>query len=380
MTHGTADRRLSQLDGLRAVLVSLVIGHHMLWAAPHYAAGWVPGGWVAIDGFFVLSGFLICGLLVNEHDRTGRIAYLPFLGRRLLRLYPAMLVLLAAMVVVSMRLDHATFAGLWPTLRSAGLYVLNWPFGHHDQLAIEYTHTWSLGVEFQFYVLLPPLVMVLYALRARPWAWLATLGALIVAAILFRRAAWHGEQSFPGPYVYTHTRMDSLLWGVVAALLVHWGWLAQRSAARTALRVLGPAAVVFLVWVAATRSSRDAWPYQWGMVATGLSALALVLWLVADPRSPLARGLALSPLVWLGRRSYSAYLWHYPVLFFAARHLTDLTERERALAAVLITLVLADLSFRLIERPMFALKDRWLPRRAGDAVPHAGSTIATPAS
>src|SRR3954471_13360381 len=106
MGQGDQGRRLDQLDGLRAVLVTLVMGHHMIWAAPTYADGWVPGGWIAIDGFFVLSGFLICGLLVNEHDRDGRIAYGKFVARRALRLYPAMAVMLAATLGVSILLNH----------------------------------------------------------------------------------------------------------------------------------------------------------------------------------------------------------------------------------------------------------------------------------
>ncbi|MCU1454751.1 MAG: acyltransferase 3 [Acidimicrobiales bacterium] len=375
------DRRLPQLDGLRAVLVGLVMAHHMLWASPTYARGWAPGGWVAIDGFFVLSGFLICGLLLNEHDARGNVSYFRFLGRRLLRLYPAMAVMLLATTIVAVRYNSSPFADLWPTLRSAGTYSLNWPMGQNHALATEYTHTWSLGVEFQFYAVFPLVVMALYAVRARPALWLGAFGALIVAATAARQAAWHGERSFPGPYVFTHTRMDSLLWGAIAALLIHWGWLADRKAARLVLRVVGPAALVFLVWVVANKSSRDGWTYRWGLVGTGLAALAVVLWLSLDPRSPLARLLARRPMVYLGQRSYSAYLWHYPAFFYVTRHLQHLTARERVAAAVAITLVLSDLSYRLVERPTFALKDRWLPRRGRDAVPFVvPSTTATPAS
>ncbi|MCU1357807.1 MAG: acyltransferase 3 [Acidimicrobiales bacterium] len=359
--------RLTTLDGMRAVFLAVVMAHHMVWAAPGYAEGWVKGAWTGLDGFFVLSGFLIGGLLFSELARTGRIRYGVFVLRRFLRLYPAMLVAIAVMVAVSMGLDHGVWSHLWPTVRAGALYVMNWPFGHNQAVSIEYTHLWSLAVEFQFYLLLPLLLLVLTKLRTPPWAWAAVIG-VVMACVWWRRTqVWTGIGSFPLAYVSTDTRVDTLLWGVLVALAIRQGWLGERH--RRGLRVLAPTAIAWMVWVAWHVDSRDAFTYDWGMTLSGLAHAIVLSWIVLDGRTVVARVLGSKPLAWLGARSYSMYLYHYPLFFFASRHLTSLTSRERIAAVIVIVIVLSDLSYRLVERPAFKLKDRVGPRPAPVVAP-----------
>lgn len=348
--------RIAPLDGLRAVFVVLVLFHHMVWAAPGYAAGWVKGGWTGVDGFFVLSGFLIGGLLFGELARTGRIAYATFVGRRFLRLYPALLVALVAMGAVTVLADHQPFAATWPSLRAGGLYAMNWPFAHHQALVIDYTHLWSLAVEFQFYLLLPLLLIVLAKVKAPPWSVAGVIGVVMACAWVRRVQLWSGPASFPLAYVSLDTRMDTLLWGVLVALAVRQGWLDDRH--RLALRALAVPAVAWIAWVVVGLDSRSPFAYHWGLTISGLAHATLLAWVLLDGRTVVARVLASKPLTWLGARSYSIYLYHYPLYFYASRHLGRFTSRERVALVLVAVVVLADLSYRLVERPAFRLKDR----------------------
>jgi peptidoglycan/LPS O-acetylase OafA/YrhL len=378
--------RLAPLDGMRAVFLALVVAHHMVWAAPAYAEGWVEGGWTGLDGFFVLSGFLIAGLLFSELARTRRVRYGTFVLRRFLRLYPAMATAIAAMAFVSIRLDGVPFERLWPTLRAGALYVMNWPFGrqtprlaaegHVETVSIEYTHLWSLAVEFQFYLALPLLLLVLVKLRTRPSTWVAVIGSLMGLVWLRRVHVWDGPDTFPLAYVSTDTRIDTLLWGVLVALAIRQGWLGDRH--RPVLRALAPAALIWVTWVAWNVDSRDTFTYDWGMTLSGLTHAILLAWVVLDGGTIVARALGSRPMTWLGARSYSMYLYHFPLFFFVQRHL-DLTPRQNVAAGVVLLVALGDLSYRLVERPAFALKDR-IGRAGPPPTGAAAATSAAPAA
>ena len=188
-------------------------------------------------------------------------------------------------------------------------------------------------------------------------------------------------QSFPGPYVFTHTRVDALLWGAVAAL-IHRQGIDTRH--RQTLRWLAPFAIAYLGCMIVFTDARETATYDWWMIGSGASGLIVVLWLVVDGRNPLSRVMATRPLAALGQRSYGGYLWHYPVFFFVTAHLARYSDPIRATLAIVLTILLSDLTFRFVEIPFFKLKDRLVPRksreRAPRAAPVAGPTIARPSS
>ena len=356
--------RLAPLDGMRAAFLAVVMCHHLVWAAPGSAANLVEGAWSALDGFFVLSGFLIGGLLFSERARTGTIRYGRFMLRRILRLYPAMLVAVAAMVVVSLLVDHRAWHDLWPTVRSSVLYLENRQFGRHDIALFdahgpgpvpEYSHLWSLALEFQFYLVLPLVLLALFALRTGPKVWAAVLAAIMAVVWWNRTRVWAG-QPFPAAYVFTETRVDTLLWGVLLALAFREGWLGERH--RRIVRILVVPALAWTAWVVWKYAPLTSFVYDWAMTISGLTSSILLAYVLLDGGSLLARFLGSGPMRWLGARSYSIYLYHFPVFFFVGRHLGSVAPGLRIPLAIALAIGLADASYRLVERPGFKLKDR----------------------
>jgi peptidoglycan/LPS O-acetylase OafA/YrhL len=358
--------RLAPLDGMRALFLAVVLAHHMVWVAPRFANGWAEGGWAGLDGFFVLSGYLIGSILFREVDRTGTVNYGRFMARRMLRLYPALLVAIAAMVVVSLRVDGTPWADVWPSVRASLLYAMNWPFGNEQPLILDYTHFWSLAVEFHFYLVLPLLLIAMAKLRFPPWAQALVLAVLMALSWWRRSQLWTGIDSFPRPYVFTDARLDGLLWGVVLALALSAGWIGARH--RRWLRALAVPALAWTVWAVWTVGAQTGFTYDWAMMINGFAHSVLLAWVLVDGAAIVPRLLGSLPMSWLGLRSYSIYLYHYPLFLFAARHMQFLGERARIVFVLAVLLVLADLSYRFVERPGLALNRRLRERRAPPAV------------
>jgi peptidoglycan/LPS O-acetylase OafA/YrhL len=361
--------RYDALDGLRAVAVVCVMAYHLVWAVPEIAGTrWqIQGGWVGVDVFFVLSGFLIGSLLLSELDRTGGISLPRFFGRRLLRLYPAMVAFAGALTWFTVAVDHVPLRQMRSTLQATALYYLNVPLGHDRYVVTTFAHLWTLSVEFHFYLMLPVLFLGLHATRAPRWSWAVVLAVIAGAVAVHRSMAWDPRASFLGPYVSTFTRLDALVVGVLLALARHQGWLRvdRGVAARLGLAVLGAAWIAFVVW---TTPSDSGWLYRWGMVVDALAAAAIVWFLVASPAARGARALA-SPLPrWLGQRSYALYLCHYAVFRAFQDHLADhLGPWPRALLAPAAAVAIAELSYRLVEAPALGLKERLRAPTAGAA-------------
>jgi peptidoglycan/LPS O-acetylase OafA/YrhL len=295
------------LDGLRAVAVLVV----MLF---HARAPLVPGGYVGVDVFFVLSGFLITSLLLAELDATGRIDLAGFWRRRLLRLAPALLAMLAAYVLVAPRLwpevpDHGTQAAL------AALYLSDYSVAFWGTPSV-LSHTWSLAVEMHFYLLWP---LILWT-ACRRWTRASLPAVLAVAWVLATLLRWVWlvrGQEWAQVYYRTDTRLSGLLLGAwLAAALRDPRWrLALRSWQPWALWLPLPALLVVthFHW-------GDLWVATWGMAIVEL-ATASLLFGVRDRSSQLATMLARPLLAWLGRISYGLYLWHYPVFFYLRERL-----------------------------------------------------------
>jgi peptidoglycan/LPS O-acetylase OafA/YrhL len=323
------------------------------------------GGFLGVDAFFVLSGFLITSLLLAERTRTGRVALVAFWGRRVRRLLPALLLLLSVVVIAGRWLLPATeLAALRIDTLAALGYVANWRMtlrGGADYFAATAApsplqHTWSLGIEEQFYLLWPLLVVLLLA-RCRPVVlfWSAVVGVVAstaTATVLF------DPQDLDRVYYGTDTRAGSLLVGcaLAALLALRAGASATRPPARRGgplwFRALAVGATLGTAWLWTHADGGDPWLYRGGLPAAALAVAVVIAYSVEHPGSTTARLLALGPLVWLGRISYGVYLWHWPLFGWLSADRTGLAGAGLFAARCLATLVAATVSYLLVERPI----------------------------
>lgn len=355
--------RVAGLDGLRTVAVVLVIVYHV-------EPDLVPGGSVGVDVFFTISGFVITRLLVGEYARTGGIGLWPFYRRRWVRLMPALLVMCAVTALLSVTFALPLFRGAWAAAALAAGSVVNLVRagndGAYSDLTAPLSHTWSLGVEEQFYLAWPLLLLVLLR-HATARAVLACVAVLCVLPVLWRTVLWDptaAHRIYNGP----DTRADQLLIGALLALV-----LARlraddprlASLRRWAGRLCWPAlAVLGLIAWQIPITEVSGWNPVWytvGFLAAALLTACVVAALALCPRSWPTRLLSLSTMVWIGRNlSYGMYLWHYPVI----RLLHDLGVRGDALlqTGLAATFAAALASYALVERPLLR-RDRPRVRR-----------------
>jgi peptidoglycan/LPS O-acetylase OafA/YrhL len=350
LDHRAGWRHQPALDGIRACAVAGVLVFH---ARPD----WLRGGFLGVDAFFVLSGFLITGLLLGERERTGRIRLGPFWGRRARRLLPALLVVLVAVAVVS---RYVLSAEELPGLRLDALaalgYVANWRmiFRGGDYFAqtapaSPLQHTWSLGIEEQFYLLWPLLVVLATLLRRRARAAIVTISLAGIAASTMASVLLYHPGSDPGRVYYgTDTRASALLVGCALAALVSGrrvrpNWLLTLAA-------LDAAALLACAWAGA--NGDDAWLYQGGLTGLAVAVAVLIAHLTAAPDGIGARLLSLPPVAWLGRVSYGVYLWHWPLFQWLNADRTHLSGVALFAARIGVTVAIAAASFYLLEQPI----------------------------
>ncbi|PWI12803.1 acyltransferase [Streptomyces sp. Act143] len=342
--------RVDGLDGLRTLAVALVLVYHVDHSL-------VPGGSIAVDVFFTISGFVITRLLLVEYSRTGSLALLPFYRRRWLRLVPALLVLCAVCVVLQTTTSLWSFDGSWQAVGLAATFLTNVfraaEFGSYSGGPL--AHTWSLGVEEQFYLLWPILLLFLLR-RLRPRTVLICTAALCVLPFLWRCLLWNPD-AVHRIYNGTDTRADELLAGaLVAVALARLRTddprlaLLRTWAGRLAVPALAVLALV--AWKVPVTGDAGVWTALWytvGILGVAVVSATLVAGLELRPDGLLSRLLGFAPLAWTGRNlSYGIYLWHYPVV----RLLASLDVKEGLLSAtVVLTLAMALLSYHLVERP-----------------------------
>ncbi len=324
----------ADIQGMRAVAVLAVVFYHARHAL-------VPGGFTGVDVFFVLSGYLITQVLLRPMD-NGRFSILDFYRRRVRRLYPALFTMMAFTLAVALVIFPPTMLReLVNTQFFTTLFVSNFVFerntGYFD-IAAEMKpllHTWSLGVEEQFYVLFPP---ILYALHrwARKWMW-AGLLVMALASLAFSQGKITNSPDVAF-FIPTSRAFELLIGALCVGLKRHTNpplWL------QNALGIAGLAAILVSFVVV-----NDTTPFP------GINALLPCLGaaaLLQSPQGVAGRGLSWAPLEWIGNLSYSLYLWHWPLLVFARFLFPD---SDWALAgAVVLALGAAWLSYRYVEQP-----------------------------
>ncbi|OBK67417.1 hypothetical protein A5653_17025 [Mycobacterium colombiense] len=384
------------LDGLRAIAVALVlIGH-----------GGIPGvsgGFIGVDVFFVLSGFLITSLLLDELGRTGRIELTGFWIRRARRLLPALVLMVLTVAAARQLLPDRSLTGLRDDAIAAFIWMANWRFvaqktDYFTQGAppSPLQHTWSLGVEEQYYFVWPVLlitVTLLLAARAKRRSTRATVGGVRFATFLIATvgavasAALAIVMTSDGTrdriYFGTDTRAQALLVGAAsAALLVRdWpsmnrGWCMIRTRwGRRVARVLPLLGLAGLA--AATHYATGAsGEFRHGLlIGVAIAAVIVIAPVALEQRGLVARALALRPLVWLGTISYGVYLWHWPIFLALNGERTGWSGLPLFAARCGATLVLAATSYWLLEQPI----RRWRPSRV-PLLPLAAATVASAAA
>jgi peptidoglycan/LPS O-acetylase OafA/YrhL len=359
--------RVNGLDGLRTLAVALVLVYHV---KPEL----FPGGSVAVDVFFTISGFVITRLLIAEYARTGGIGLRAFYRRRWLRLVPALLAVCATCVVLALTTSLRAFEGAWAAAGLAAAFLVNLvragEAGPYSDLTGPLAHTWSLSVEEQFYLLWPlALLFLLRRFRARTVLWCTA--ALCALPVLWRSVLWNPDAAHR-IYNGTDTRADQLLAGaLVAVVLARLRAddprleLLRRWAGRLAWPALG--LLLLTAWQVPVTGDAGALTPTWytvGFLAVAMVSATLVAGLELRPDAWLSRGLSVAPLAWVGRNlSYGIYLWHYPII----RLLASLGVRDgRLSAAVVLTIVMALLSYALVETP-FLRRGRTARRPAARA-------------
>jgi peptidoglycan/LPS O-acetylase OafA/YrhL len=347
-----APRRLAGLDGLRGLAVVAVVAYHF---------GALRGGFLGVDLFFVVSGFVITRMLTLRQARGEPVTLRWFWRRRFRRLLPAVLVLVAAVVIVVARVDGGS---LLDRTRGQGLsalaYVNNWYdlFAHigYFDVALARTplnHLWSLSIEEQFYVVWPVLFIAFSGRRRGMAALLALTSGLIVLSMSLA-PFWDVRSGYARAYLGTDSRVGAILLGAVLGLVLSGHELrgtrwSARSLWGVRLACAGAALFLTLEWVTADVTSAGL--YRGGLAAAGVAAAVIVAGIVVDG-DVVGSVLGIRPLAWVGRLSYSLYLWHVPIVVLVTENHTGLRGAQLVTVQLLLITATTLASYYLIERPI----------------------------
>jgi peptidoglycan/LPS O-acetylase OafA/YrhL len=348
----TAGGHVHALDGMRAVAVVLVLLFHL--QVPGFTAGFV-----GVDIFFVLSGFLITTLILTEIDRTGRISLPDFWARRARRLLPALVIVLVIVAIVTWA--TATFTertSIRGDLLATAGYVANWHLittsSYFADIGVDspLEHTWSLAIEEQFYVLWPLVVFAVAAVarRHRRSAVGLMAGVLAIGSVTMLWVLWSPE-SVDRAYMGTDARIFEPLIGAVGAVLVATPWVRRRlDRWGVVVIALGVAALGLGLAVITVRASSY---FFGGALLVSVATLLILGPLWIGRGGVLSGALAWRPIAWIGVVSYGAYLWHWPlILWLGTRETSGSDLLVRRIAAGTLTFAIAGASYYLIERPI----------------------------
>ncbi len=350
-------RHFPVLDGLRGIAVLIVIVYHLEWLIPSLHP-FVKGGFLGVDIFFVLSGFLITSILIKEHGQTNSIDLKAFYIRRCLRLIPAFWLFLIVLYLFGNQLLTLTQAKIIfgdENFLFAFFYLMNW----HSASGIaggNLNHTWSLAIEEQFYIIWSLALFKAFA-ESRSRKQIVTGTCIFVAILISQR----GIRAFLGAdidilYYSTDTRIDALLIGCIASMVFSWqlvspDFFRSRAFARITYIALIAAVSILMVF-----SHEDSLLYCGPISIFSASIATLILWFVTRQDTFVHKILEFQPLKWTGQISYGLYLWHYVFFEFAKK--TFVPGYTQVFMGLLLGFTAASLSFYLLEKPILSIKNK----------------------
>ncbi|MDP3969137.1 MAG: acyltransferase family protein [Nocardioides sp.] len=335
------------LDGLRMLAMYIIILFHT-------GVGWVQGGFVSVDLFFVLSGYLVTNVILSEVDRTGRLDLGKFYSRRVRRLLPAALVVIVATTLIFVLITSVVRRlAIIGDAQAALLYVANWRFISQsndyfatDESVSPFLHFWTLAIEEQFYFVFP-IVLVLLMRSKRSWAVPVGLSAMFLGS-LASQVYW-GRVDEIHAYYGTDARLYQLVAGALLAVAMRAAWFRVGPGAARALAIGGLTLFLLLVssWLPLSQSNR-------GIVAT-VACVMLITGLMVDEKQVVGRFFSAKIPVYLGTITYATYLWHWPIIVVLQEFIATSPETLAVLAGVLAT-AMAAASAELLEMPIRTTK------------------------
>ena len=353
---GKKRRYITGLDGIRAIAVIMVLAYHLKLAL-------FKSGFLGVTVFFVLSGYLITGILISEVEEEGTIDLKNFWLRRIRRLVPAVMSMAVVIIFVSAVVNRVIFTKGCKDFLASVLGFNNWwqifnKVSYFEAAGVPspFTHCWSLAIETQFYLIYPLILLGIYKLaksrgegrakRGLLFAGVTLLLALI--SVILMIVLFDPQQDASRVYYGTDTRAFSLLFGALLAIL--WEYrMVPRKISASANMVLGSVSfAVLLVMTIAINGSSNFW-YRGGQFV-GTILTVLVIYTVSGRKTWLSRFLSNPVLKWIGDRSYSIYLWHYPIILLISKGIK--ASWWITLIEIVLSVVLAELSYRFIETPI----------------------------
>ena len=349
---------LPGLDGLRAVAIIGVLLYHA-------GIDWMPGGFLGVDVFFVISGFLITSLILEEYDRSGRVNFTKFYLGRARRLLPAVAVLLIAVGLAVLIVYQDALSAFREDALATVFYVNNWWYIFVDQSYFESVgrppllkHLWSLSVEEQFYLIWPVFALLLMRSGGRPLvrrlALVLAIASTVWMAVLSIRNGYPVDADPSRAYFGTDSHSMGLLVGAALATMWRPGRLSTQvpRGAQLIITGIGVASLAAVIGFYLFVGEFTPWLYRGGFLALAFFTTALIA-AVTHPASFLGPALGTGILRYIGRRSYGIYLWHWPI-FMVTRPGIDVewSEPVTFVVRIALTLVIAELSYRLVEMPI----------------------------
>lgn len=353
---GKKRRSITGLDGIRAIAVIMVLAYHLKLAL-------FKSGFLGVTVFFVLSGYLITGILISEVEEEGTIDLKNFWLRRIRRLVPAVMSMAVVIIFVSAVVNRIIFTKGCKDFLASVLGFNNWwqifnKVSYFEAAGVPspFTHCWSLAIETQFYLIYPLILLGIYKLaksrgegrakRGLLFAGVTLLLALI--SVILMIVLFDPQQDASRVYYGTDTRAFSLLFGALLAILWEYRMVPRRFSASVNMVLGSVSFVVLLVMTIAINGSSNFW-YRGGQLV-GTILTVLVIYTVSGRKTWLSRFLSNPVLKWIGDRSYSIYLWHYPIILLISKGIK--ASWWITLIELVLSVVLAELSYRFIETPI----------------------------